>query len=135
MTNAEQWVSDHQETSSDYNELVARLRQGEVVEFMMIFDGNFKTGTVLHRASNFGEVFSFHFDSDEFQCAGEEPFLADCFKYGLVFSVERDFLKDTKRMLEITANAAVFRPITVPLNTLADVNALLALMGDTEALN
>ncbi|MDP1774235.1 MAG: hypothetical protein Q8L15_18360 [Methylobacter sp.] len=128
MAITEQWVKDHPETSRDYTDLVARVRSGEVVEFLMVFNGTFKTGTVNHKRGKFGELFSFNFDGDEFRCAGEKPFLADCLKYGLVFSVQRVFLKDTRRMLEIAKNAAEFKPTFIPLNSLDDVEEMVSLM-------
>jgi hypothetical protein len=121
-------------TSTDYADLIARLRQGECVECMIDFGVWKGSATAAYKNGVFGDLFTLttHNEPDVIYLTTELAFIEFCSKNGVLFA-PKDFLGATRRLLEIARNAAEFKAVSVPLNTVEDVDALLALMGSENA--
>jgi hypothetical protein len=125
----EQWLIDHSDTSCNYHDLVARIKSGEQVECVVENDNR---TTVLalaeYRKTGWGGLFKISLPfSDALSIADEMDFIAYCDERNLIFE-KQDFLKSTRKLLEIAKNTAEFQAIMLPLNTPQDVDALLTIM-------
>ncbi|MGZ5053348.1 MAG: hypothetical protein ACXWAT_00235 [Methylobacter sp.] len=137
MNTTQQWLDSHPDKSTDYALLAQRLRSGEKVECVINLKSGFELALAQaeFNARAWSELFDLitQKDQDVLRFVGEQDLIEFCAKNKLVFA-QKDFLNDTRRLLEIARNAAEFKAVTVPLNTPEDVEALLALMG-TDSTN
>lgn len=133
MTEAQRWLDNHTEISSDYADLVERMRTGHKDECVIEIGGRSRIGKCQHTQTRWGELFEIRFASPGLGFSKPAEFIDFCDKNNMVYA-KPDFLKDTKRMLEIAKNAAEFKAVSVPLNAVEDVDALLALMSPNESV-
>jgi hypothetical protein len=130
----EQWLADNQaKTSCDYPELVNRIKAGERVECLIETEGGNTLAIAEYVKTGFGMLFKLHLEQhgDPRLYSVEQDFINACAD-GNVLYLQQDFIEATKKRLELAKNAANFKAIVVPLNTLEDVEALWALMNKTE---
>lgn len=133
MTSAQQWLEEHQEQITDYQLFVNRLRSGEKIECVVILGNGYELAIAEFSSREWSDLFdlSANKGQDLLRFVGEHNFIEFCAKNRLVFA-QKDFLNDTRRLLEIARNASEFKSITVPLNTVEDIDALLALIDGSE---
>ncbi|MGZ5053403.1 MAG: hypothetical protein ACXWAT_00510 [Methylobacter sp.] len=136
MTEVEQWLVDHS-VSTNYENLVERLRSEERVECLVTIDDGpeILANTELFKFKG-DEHFRVTFQDRSSTLIGQRmtdgDFIDYCEHLKLRFAT-KDFLKSTRKLLEIAKNAAEFHPVFVPLNTIDDVDALLALIDANTA--
>lgn len=126
---------NQQAVSTDYAALVARLRQGEVIE-CVISSGVWEGMAVASYTEKwYGDMFEITIkeDSDVIMISSECKYMEFCRDNGVIFEA-KDFLGSTRKMLEIARNAAKFKAISVPFNTPEDIDALLVLMSANESV-
>lgn len=117
------------DTSHDYVELVKRLRNREEVHLVFEWDGKSLLGFAMYIGCENIELFTICVDHTVMlQCNDAKAFMVDCDRLNVIFADPNDFLRKTRKLLEISKNAAEFCPITVPLNTLDDVEAMIEVM-------
>ncbi|MGZ4968010.1 MAG: hypothetical protein ACXV7H_00615 [Methylobacter sp.] len=135
MTTAvEKWLTDNPETSSDYFELVERLRIGDKVECLIEINGKSMIALAERIKTGWGEVFNIDRDDALFTHSTAPSFIEFCEESNVIFA-KQSFLERTRKMLEIAKNAAQFKGISVQLNTPQEVEVLLALMDRDSALS
>lgn len=130
---AQQWIDQHPDQDSDYDFLLTRIRNGERVECVLKMNGKLTLAIASCIKTAWGELYEITATGNAHEVMVSTTgagFKDECRECALVYAT-RDFLQDTRKMLEIAKNAAVFQAFTVPLNTQADVDALLALMKTT----
>jgi len=133
MNSAQQWLDTHPDQSTDYALLVNRLFSGEVVECLISLGAYKGLADADYEPKWYGDLFTLTTKTSDFlPFAGKRDFVEFCAKNKLVFA-QKDFLSDTRRLLEIARNAAEFKAVSVPLNTREDVDALLELMDGLNA--
>jgi hypothetical protein len=118
-------------TKPDYPALLTRIKNGEKVPCTVLLHG--RTLSVRAGCINtiFGDLYEIYGESSLGTgiFKREAEFIEFCEKLNLKF-VERDFLKDTRKLLELAQNAAEFVSIRLPLNTAAEVEELLLLLDN-----
>lgn len=129
MTTAvEQWLIDHPDTSCDYPVLVERMRSGEIVECLVSTQSGGRLFNAEHTRTEWGELFKLTMpDSDMFVSSVDVDFMVFCEQNDTLFA-KQNFLKSTRKLLEIAKSAAEFKAIVLPINTREDVDVLLALL-------
>jgi hypothetical protein len=132
MTEIETWIEEHKNLSRDYADLIMRAKLGEQVDCVLSFSGIMMLAQTGYVKTGWGELFNIVAKNAVFNHSTEDCFLAFCDNTDLLF-VGQNFLEKTRKLLEIAKNAAEFAPIFVPLNTVEDVNAILALINPEQA--
>lgn len=119
------------ESKPDYQALLIRIKNGEKVPATFLLSEQLQTVHAECVATGWGNLYEIvgqdSLGSGIF--SEEEAFIAFCEKIQLQFA-ERDFLKDTRKFLEMAQNAAEFVSIRLPLNTAAEVEELLLLLDN-----
>ncbi|MGZ3767244.1 MAG: hypothetical protein ACXVA2_21455 [Mucilaginibacter sp.] len=133
----EQWLSNHPNASSNYQELVRLVKSGTRVECCAELGDKSTPVYAEYKKTGFGEIFSIVDTGNEddvlmFSCVAD--FIEFCESKDIIFG-KQDFLESTRKMLEIAKNAAQFKGISVQLNTPQEVEVLLALMDRDSALS
>lgn len=128
-SNVEQWLENNSNASSDYPELIRRIKAGEHVECVIETSEGSTLAIAEYTKTGFGVLFkmTLRHNKDPYFYSVERDFINFCEAVNAVFA-KQDFLKSTRKMLEIAKNAAEFKAINLPLNTPQDVELLLALM-------
>lgn len=119
---------------NDYHALLIRIKNGEKVACTLRINDKVMNANAVCLKTSLGDIYEIAgigASDDMAMFTREADFIAFCIKTGLEFE-ERDFLKDTKKMLEIAKNAADFRAFTVPLNTPQEVELLLDVIYASE---
>jgi hypothetical protein len=130
----EQWLADNRSnTSSDYAELVQRMMSGERIECLVETGEGSTLAVAEYVKTGFGQLFKLtlgkHAEPRFYSV--DRDFINAC-STGNVLFIKQDFVEAIIKRLELAKNAANFKAIVVPLNTLEDVEALWALMNKTE---
>jgi hypothetical protein len=128
-SNVEQWLDNNVDASSDYPELVRRIKAGERVECVIETSEGSTLAMAEHVKTGFGQLFKLIIElHDDVRMYSVERDFIDCCSAGNVLFIKQDFLEALGKRLELAKNAATFKAVVVPLNSIEDVEALWALI-------
>lgn len=131
---ADQWLIDNPDLSFNYENLVKLMRSVDHVECVIEINGRSQLARAEYTKTRWVSTFNIVTDDDRFVHSSLNQFIDFCEENNVLFA-KQDFLKSTRKMLQIAKNAAEFKPIVLPLNTPQDVELMLALMDKVEQVN
>lgn len=131
----EQWLDDNQgNTSSDYEELVRRMMSGERIECLIESGEGSALAFSEYVKTGFGHLFKLILEkhAEPICYSVEHDFINACSAGNALF-IKQDFVEATIKRLELAKNAAKFKAIVLPLNTLEEVNRFYEILNKERA--